>query len=66
MSQDLLASLRSSLTGAVVAPGDDGYDAARAVWNGDIDRKPLAVARPVDAAEVAACVRAATAARICT
>src|SRR5438045_2114756 len=60
MSEDLIATLRTSLTGEVFAAGDDGYDVARTVWNGDIDRKPLAVARPVDAAEVAICVRAAT------
>jgi len=59
---DLVATLRSSVSGEVVAPGDDGYDTARAVWNGDIDREPLAVVRPVDAAAVVACVRAATAA----
>jgi FAD/FMN-containing dehydrogenase len=62
MSHDLLAGLGSSISGEIFAPGDDGYDAARAVWNGDIDRKPLAVVRPADADEVATCVRAATAA----
>ena len=33
-------------------PGDRGYDTARAVFNGMIDRRPLAVIRPVDASEV--------------
>jgi len=59
MSQDLIAALRSSLSGHVFAPDDDGYDGARSVWNGDIDRKPLAVARPADANEVASCILAA-------
>jgi hypothetical protein len=30
--------LRSRLRGAVLAQGDDGYEAARHVWNGNIDR----------------------------
>ena len=60
MSSDLIAVLRSSLSGEVFAPDDDGYDVARTVWNGDIDRKPLGVVRPGDANEVASCVLAAT------
>ena len=67
MAEDLVATLRTSLTGEIFAAGDDGYDVARTVWNGDIDRKPLAVVRPVDAQEVAACGRAATQAGVdCT
>jgi FAD/FMN-containing dehydrogenase len=36
----------------VVCPGDRGYDTARAVFNGMIDRRPLAVIRPMDASDV--------------
>ena len=35
-----LARLRDSMRGPVIDPGDDGYDAARAIWNGVIDRRP--------------------------
>ncbi len=38
-------------------PGDPGYDAARAVYNGMIDKHPAAIARCRDAADVIACVR---------
>jgi FAD/FMN-containing dehydrogenase len=40
----------------VVCPGDRGYDTARAVFNGMIDRRPLAVIRPMDASDVAGCI----------
>ncbi|AUI64109.1 FAD-binding oxidoreductase [Amycolatopsis sp. BJA-103] len=36
-------ALRRKLSGAVVTAADPGYDAARAVWNGDIDRRPAVV-----------------------
>ncbi|HEY6683959.1 MAG TPA: FAD-binding oxidoreductase [Propionibacteriaceae bacterium] len=40
----------------MVHPDDDGYDAGRAVFNGMIDRRPLAVVRPVDASDVVRCI----------
>jgi FAD binding domain/Berberine and berberine like len=48
--------LESGLRGKVVCPGDRGYDTARAVFNGMIDRRPLAVIRPVDARDVVRCI----------
>jgi FAD/FMN-containing dehydrogenase len=36
--------LRSALSGAVIVPGDPGYDTARALWNGDFDRRPALIA----------------------
>ena len=48
--------------GAVRLPGDPGYDDGRRAWNAAVDQRPAAVAYPVDAEEVAAVVRAATAA----
>ena len=34
-----------SLRGALLRPGDGGYDDARKVWNGMIDRRPALIAR---------------------
>ena len=48
--------LGSGFRGQVIWPEDGGYDAARAVFNGMIDRQPLAVVRPVDASDVARCI----------
>jgi FAD binding domain/Berberine and berberine like len=44
--------LGPDLRGDVICPGDHGYDTARAVFNGMIDRRPLAVIRPADASDV--------------
>jgi len=59
MSTKVMDSLRSSVGGAVVGEGDDGYDEARVVYNAMIDRRPAAVVRCADTADVAAVVRAA-------
>jgi DNA-binding HxlR family transcriptional regulator len=43
--------------GWVVTPGDEGYDDARAVWNGAIDRRPAFIAGCTGQADVAAALR---------
>ncbi|TQM05835.1 FAD-binding oxidoreductase [Pseudonocardia kunmingensis] len=48
--------LRATMTGAVVGPGDQGYDEVRRVWNAAIDRSPAVVARCTSAADVCAAV----------
>jgi FAD/FMN-containing dehydrogenase len=45
--------LRAAFGGRVIAPDDDGYDQARAVFYGGFDQRPAVIIRPVDAAEVA-------------
>ncbi|MGA5899663.1 FAD-binding oxidoreductase [Streptomyces venetus] len=52
-----LAALREELSGDVFAPDDAGYDEARAVFNGMIDRRPAAIARCADADDVVRAVR---------
>jgi FAD/FMN-containing dehydrogenase len=51
--------LRRALRGRVVAPGDDGWDAARSAWNLAVDQRPVAVVTPVDEADVIAAVHVA-------
>ena len=48
-----IPKLRSDLNGRVIAPDDDGYDEARAVYYGGIDRRPAVIARAADASDVA-------------
>jgi hypothetical protein len=45
--------LRAVFDGRVVAPGDPGYDQARTVFYGGIDRRPAVIVRPTTPAEVA-------------
>jgi FAD/FMN-containing dehydrogenase len=54
---ELVSALGSTLRGDVIAPSNPKYDAARAVWNGIIDRRPAAIARCADTADVVEVVR---------
>jgi FAD/FMN-containing dehydrogenase len=47
---------RASLKGPLFSVGQEGYDAARRVWNGMIDKHPALIARCADAADVARAV----------
>ncbi len=49
--------LTAALRGEVITPADPRYDEARAVYNGMIDKRPAAIARCRDVADVLACVR---------
>lgn len=51
------AVLSEHLRGDVITPGHPGYDAARRVWNGLIDRHPAVIARCADAGDVARALR---------
>lgn len=48
--------LRARLRGELLRPGDDGYEAARQLYNGMIDKRPALIARCVDVADVVASV----------
>jgi hypothetical protein len=49
----------STFTGETLAPGQDGYDQARRLWNATVDTRPALIARCRDAGEVAAAVQLA-------
>jgi FAD/FMN-containing dehydrogenase len=48
--------LAARLRGALLRPDDSGYDEARRLYNGMIDRRPALIARVADVADVAAAV----------
>lgn len=52
-----LASFSEAFEGEIILPGSAGYDAARIVWNGMIDRRPAAVARAAGVEDVRRTVR---------
>jgi FAD/FMN-containing dehydrogenase len=46
-----------TFTGEVIRPRDPGYDAARVVWNGMIDRYPALIVRPTGPEDIATAIR---------
>ena len=49
---DPVSELRAFFDGRVIAPEDDAYDAARSVFYGSRNRRPAAIVRAKDAADV--------------
>ncbi len=47
-----IAEIRGLVRGRVIAPGADGYDAARTVFYGGIDRHPAVIVKAADADDV--------------
>ncbi|HEX4883444.1 MAG TPA: FAD-binding oxidoreductase [Casimicrobiaceae bacterium] len=47
-----VGALRGAMRGALLRPGDAGYEDARTVWNAMIDRRPALIARCTGAADV--------------
>ena len=52
MNDQAIAALQQALRGRLIQPGDADYDAARALYNGMIDKRPLLIARCADVADV--------------
>ena len=63
VAQATLDALEEGLRGRLVRPNSNGYEAARAVYNAMIDRRPAAVALCADVADVLMAVRRRTRAR---
>ena len=47
-----IEGLKSGFKGVVVLPGDSGYEDARKIWNGMIDKRPAIIARCTSTADV--------------
>ena len=56
IEQETFAALKANLRGQLVTPQDGDYDSVRAIYNAMIDRRPAAIARCVDVADVIAAV----------
>src|SRR5262249_43543940 len=57
LEDPVVQNFADSLRGRLVRPGDGGYDEARKVWNGMINRRPALIARCAGVADVIAAVR---------
>lgn len=55
-AEAVIDELKSNLRGPLIGRNDEGYDDARKVYNGMIDRRPRLIARCADAADVIAAV----------
>lgn len=53
---ELTKALSASLRGSLLREGDKGYDEARTLWNGMIDRKPGLVIRAIGTGDIQAAV----------
>lgn len=51
-----LEAFKAHLEGQLIRPGDATYDASRKLWNGMIDKRPGAIVRCADTADVRAAV----------
>jgi FAD/FMN-containing dehydrogenase len=56
MSTSSIDALRNQVSGEVITPSDGGYEEARKVYNGMIDKRPAAVVRCRGTADVAAVI----------
>ena len=56
LDESAIQELASHLHGGLLRRGDDGYEQARQVYNGMIDKRPALIVRPVDVADVMAAV----------
>jgi hypothetical protein len=56
MTDQAITSFQQRLRGQLIQPGDADYDAARALYNGMIDKRPRMIARCLNVADVIAAV----------
>ena len=57
MESTAIDQFRASLRGELIQPQDEGYDAARKVYNGMIDRKPRFIVRCSDVTDIISSVK---------
>ena len=56
LDEQRVGALEGSFSGDLLRPGATGYEEARQVYNGLIDKRPALIARPRDTADVAALI----------
>ena len=61
LKESVVEDFKTSLNGTLLRPGEAGYDDARKIWNGMIDKRPALIARCRGVADVINSVRFARA-----
>jgi FAD/FMN-containing dehydrogenase len=56
LKDEVIQQLRSHVRGTVILPTENGYDQARKIWNGVIDKKPALIVQCSGTADVIAAV----------
>jgi FAD/FMN-containing dehydrogenase len=56
LAEEVVSTFKTGLRGTLLRPGDEGYDAARKVWNGMIDKKPSFIVQCRGVADVVSAV----------
>ena len=56
LERKTIDDLRGRLRGTILLPGDPGYNAARSLWNGMVNRRPALIARCTNVTDVIAAV----------
>jgi hypothetical protein len=64
LSEADITGFRTGLRGSLLTSGQDGYESARRVWNGNVDRRPALIARCAGVADVQQAVNFARAHRL--
>ncbi|MCH7800503.1 MAG: FAD-binding oxidoreductase [Chloroflexi bacterium] len=52
LSESVIEEFRGRFGGPLIQPGDEAYEQARNVWNGNIDKRPALIARCLGVADV--------------
>jgi FAD/FMN-containing dehydrogenase len=52
ISSEAVETLRQTMRGQLLLPGQDGYESARSIWNAMIDKRPAIVARCAGVSDV--------------
>jgi len=52
LDEETIGGFKAGLRGALLRSGDEGYDEARTIWNGMIDKRPALIVRCTGAADV--------------
>jgi FAD/FMN-containing dehydrogenase len=60
VSRDAIATFRNQLHGKLLLASEEGYEAARRVWNGNVDRRPSVIVQCKDSSDVQQAVRFAS------